>query len=335
MVVIDSTTGAKCDDGDSVRFIDFDGELLDYEIEEWNGGSSNSIVWVEVGSIWSSVDTQLYLYYNNTAATDEQDITGTWDSSFICVQHLNESSGHHLDSTSNNNDSTDTTVVKQGNATGMADGCDDFESGNTDYVRQPTVGDLNTFTIECWINPESLSANIEFIGKSSEFDGIIYTNGSTYFGMDAGGTCIGDAGDVDTGAWYYFVATSDGTDIHAILGNTTSGTVLGEGSGAATANLDSDYHIGNRMGAAVHFDGLIDEVRISNVERSDSYINATYHTINQTSGFLTIASETSVADTGDEPYPPDVVSEAITYNGYISGTTLTLNYTDGMGQRQR
>ncbi len=66
--------------GEDLRFIDSDGStVLSHEIEEWNE-SGTSYVWVKVPQIdGSSTSDQIWMYYDNTLASDGQVVAGVWD----------------------------------------------------------------------------------------------------------------------------------------------------------------------------------------------------------------------------------------------------------------
>src|SRR3989344_4209453 len=100
------------DAGQDIRFVDANGTAsLSYEIEAWNE-SGTSLVWVNVPQIASGSTTDyIWMYYNNTGATDNQDASGVWDSSFKGVWHLKETlggAGAIIDSTSSPGNDTDT-----------------------------------------------------------------------------------------------------------------------------------------------------------------------------------------------------------------------------------
>ncbi|MCK4830216.1 DUF2341 domain-containing protein, partial [bacterium] len=100
LVVIDSTVGAKCDGGNSIRFLDTDNSTeYYYEIEEWNA-SGNSFVWVKIPRIESASDTVFLMYYGNSDASDNQTPTGVWDANYRVVLHMADYS------TTQTNDST-------------------------------------------------------------------------------------------------------------------------------------------------------------------------------------------------------------------------------------
>jgi hypothetical protein len=79
-------------DGTDLRFVDEDGVTeLKYHIENWNT-TGNSHVWVNVTSIDGSSSTDnIWMYHGNSAASDVQDESGTYDASYVMVQHLEES----------------------------------------------------------------------------------------------------------------------------------------------------------------------------------------------------------------------------------------------------
>jgi hypothetical protein len=106
----------------------------------------------------STQDTLLYMYYGNASADNQENAEGVWDSHYGMVQHLEETSGTHFDSTSFNNDGT-TVVVTDQDAPGKIDGADEF-GGADDYVRVPNDASLQfgegSFTAEAWIYPSSV-----------------------------------------------------------------------------------------------------------------------------------------------------------------------------------
>ena len=116
------------------------------------------IAWVQVPGLSSSEDTTLYMYFGNSAAGDQQDVTGAWDSHFVMVQHLEETSGTHFDSTANHNDGT-TVVVTNQDAAGQIDGADELD-GADDHIRVPNAASLQfgegSFTAEAWIYPNAV-----------------------------------------------------------------------------------------------------------------------------------------------------------------------------------
>ena len=87
--------------GDDIVFTNQDGTVvLAHEIDYYNSGTLQA--WVNVTSLSSTTDTVLYMYFGNATCPNQENPTGVWGSSFVMVQHMQETSGVHYDSTSNN-----------------------------------------------------------------------------------------------------------------------------------------------------------------------------------------------------------------------------------------
>lgn len=92
--------------GNDIVFTNADGTtILPYEIEKYNSSSGELVAWVNVPSLSASVDTELYIYYGNSSATNLQNAAGVWDSNYKMVQHA-KGSGQMDESTSNGNSGT-------------------------------------------------------------------------------------------------------------------------------------------------------------------------------------------------------------------------------------
>ncbi len=113
------------DDGDDILFTNFDNTTkLSHEIEQYTNTTGYLTAWVNV-NVTSATDTIIYMYYNNPLATNQEDITGTWNTNFQGVYHIHDD---FLDSTSNSNDGTNLGMVDSlGN---IADG--EFGDGTFD-----------------------------------------------------------------------------------------------------------------------------------------------------------------------------------------------------------
>ena len=139
-------------DGDDILFTAADGTTkLNHEIEKYNPATNELYIWVQVPTISGTVNTEIYMYYGNGSAANQQSVAATWDDDFVMVQHLQETSGTHFDSTSQNNDGTPLNGVVQ-TATGKIDGADAFDMVD-DYVDVPDSTSLRVvaMTLEAWV----------------------------------------------------------------------------------------------------------------------------------------------------------------------------------------
>ncbi len=99
-------------DGRDIRVTKSDGTTeLPREVVFYNASTHKGEIHIKyTGTLSSSTDTSIYIYYGNASTSDyatnaTYGAENVWDSNYLAVYHLNEPSGHHLDSTSNNKDS--------------------------------------------------------------------------------------------------------------------------------------------------------------------------------------------------------------------------------------
>ncbi len=78
-------------DGFDIAFTGSNGSTkLDHEIEKYDGGTGELVAWVRV-RLSASQDKNIYMYYGNATAGDQQNATGVWNASYISVYHMKES----------------------------------------------------------------------------------------------------------------------------------------------------------------------------------------------------------------------------------------------------
>jgi len=288
--------------GQDIRFVDADDmTLLDHEIELWNEAGS-SYVWVRVPQVDASSTTDyIWMYYDNPAAADGQNAAGVWDTDFKMVQHLNETSGPHTDSTSNTNDSAIVDVQPpQGGPGGQIDGADLFSAASTDNIDvtdDPTlnVGAGETLTVEAWFRTSTTGTFQHIASKEvapgAGWDLMVWDSNQARFTVydDAmappNATAMGGAAVTDNN-WHYIVGRWNRalSNVRVFVDGTSVGTgtnALLAGSSFANAQ---PFVIGEEGDAnrGFNFDGAIDEVRFSKVFRSNDWIQAQYLSMSDT-----------------------------------------------------
>ena len=306
-------------DGNDFVFASSDNTIqYNHEIEYYNSSSGELVAWVNVTSLSSNANTTLYIYYGNPGASNQQNPTAVWDSGYVMVQHLHETSGTHYDSTSNNNDGTPHNGLIQ-NTMGLIDGADEFD-GYNDYIDCGSDSSLDItdkITIEAWVNHDGASYQQRVLSKAvwTSYGICIGSNENNNHALlrTSKGTLNSDF-QVSTVGWHYIVGTYNASAggnnakiyVDGVLYNSTSWT------GSLGANTYSVIIGSNPAFDVVWFDGMIDEVKISNVDRDDNWISTAYNNHYTPSLFYTVGDE--------ELYtPPD--DPILTEEEPLDGTT--------------
>jgi hypothetical protein len=288
--------------GYDIRFVLEDGTLLSYERERHDSSNEKAEYWVKIPNVSSSEDTMFYMYYNNPFADDGANPTNVWDSNYKGVYHLNQdpsgTAPQIKDSTTNYNDGTSNgSMTSDDLVEGQIDGALDFD-GSNDYIemggdeKTSSLAIQNICTYEVWFKSfEDKNANIisQRENYPSHGRGIsLNTSNIVMFWSRDGGDNWKDVTTTYTlNTWIHVVGTQD-NDVISIYVN---GNFIG--SLTMSGNIGGRYYSYHRIGDytddSLFFNGIIDEVRISNVVRSSAYIKATYNSDMNT--LLTIGDE--------------------------------------------
>jgi hypothetical protein len=287
-------------DGGDIIFVSSNGAKLDHEIELYDPSSGSLVAWVEVPFISSTIDTKIYMYYGNSIASNQQNPRGTWASDYILVQHLEEISGTRYDSTSYaNNAATYGSVSKS--PTGKIDGADNFASSGYERVSSDFLP-TSAIAVEMWFRPSSYSPTIwtKFINTGpTTTTGIIGSQTSLSsdkwclsLSWDSGTTRFSTGDIVSNYGWIHVAITWNGTYCYAYV----NGVKTNEGPCTGTPDwTNKPLILGANLSGGERFSGTLDEIRISNVALSESWIKASYSSQNEPSAFCSIGIEEQFA----------------------------------------
>lgn len=274
--------------GQDLRFVDADGvRILSHEIERWDE-SGTSYVWVKVPLIQGDTAGSIWLYYGNAAAPDGQNASDVWSNGYVMVHHLSEMSGNHHDSTAYHNDSSTVSVTTQGSAPGKIAGADEIRRASSDSIWvQPSasLGLVDELTVSVWIAsdfgaPSGFQPVVAkgqtyhgwnyWLGTVSDSVAFLYANPTgTYF------TYAGPVGAVPAGQWHDIAATYSRSGTLGDLSVFVDGSVSASWSGIAPVLLANSEQL--QIGGDTcpsNYDGFVDEIRISSVVRSVSWMAA-------------------------------------------------------------
>ena len=331
---------AKCAGGANLRFADSDGNMLMHEIDTWDA-SGESLVWVKVPSL--TKETVIKVLYGYKGAGEQPAVTASdvWSNGYVGVWHLGESALPMKESSGVSTGFTSAggsgIVYASAGKIGKAV---DFSGGNSSArLIADDDDDLDGFvdcTFEVWTKQDAApdrSMGIFEKRKSSKEDNsyYIYNNHSstapTKDGRNVFTACTngteGVTYPVGTGSnmmpvwgqWCHQVFVRDATGTHRGFGY-----VNGTKSGTVTQKTDPIYasaqplHLGNNHSGA-QFGGSIDEARISNVARSEDWVNASYDTV-AGDGFAVFFATQNDWSSYSHRF-------TVSFDGYAGETTLT------------
>ena len=299
------------------------------------------VAWVRIPSLSAVTDTEIYMYYGNAGASNQENVTDVWDANFKMVQHMddNPNTSSTTDSTSNNNDGAklaannplETISGKAGDAQVFA---------GDDYITKaaPSFIDDTAGSVEQWVKFSDLTqshtvVNINVEGAFDDEFLFMYYRGSVinykvYAMLIVGGVtsfvASSDANLITDTDWHHWVVTSDSSTLRFYLDgvevtmNFTTGANSGQWMASAT---DADIlSIGavKRAAPALDLKGTVDEVRISDTARSADWIQTSYNNQSNPSDFITLGLQET------ELTAPTVTTAAATS---VEETTATLNGT--------
>ncbi|HMA06032.1 MAG TPA: DUF2341 domain-containing protein [Methanomicrobiales archaeon] len=298
--------------GNDILFTASDGVTkLPHEIEGYTSNNGALVSWVKVPSLSSSADTVIFMYYKNPGAPSQQNAVNVWTNGYAGVWHLGETSGTtRHDSTANNNDLVESGGPIANSTSGKIGGAANFVRASTQYLwitdaAQTGLDITGPITLEAWAladenttppyqifdksrgttcgsgdPPYFLRLNDPVAGAFCECFVVSGVCGTNPTDAQPGGVTI------STGAWYFLAGTYDGSFSRVYRNGVQTDSVS---SSSGIFNSNGGFYIGSQVNAQ-YFDGLIDEARVSNVNRSVQWLATEYNNQNSPASFSTIES---------------------------------------------
>ena len=319
------------DSGEDLRFIDSDGVTkLEHEIEMWNE-TGTSYVWVKVPRIDSGSTTDhIWMYYGNPSAMDGQDRNNVWDSNYVTVQHLDETSrtsgsdNDHLDSTSNGHDLEAYLNGSHLDVSGYIGSAVEFDGFN-EYIY--SAGDEfdatdEVGTLELLVKADNTTSTSSIFSTLENRDRAIWIDAGQFnAGMSTGlfSSVELRGGSVDT-EWHHVVFSWDINKgelylyVDGALVDNHTGSSWSTSFRFPSTNYGHFEFLNLNFPLRGYFDGMMDEIRVSSIVRSEGWNDAQYRSM--TDAFV------SFDGTGPYPYRQKITLDAGT-SSFPPGYTAT------------
>ena len=311
------------DDRKKIAIYGSDSKQYYAEIERWDSANKEAWLWVRVPEVSSTQGTVLTFCYDaahsenttfvgDTGSTSAQKV---WDENYIAVWHMaQDPAGGAMDaikdSTSNANHATSWGSMTASNIVdGQVGNALYFDDTDGQYLSfSPVVTSAWTAEITAHPKNHTLSTDGYLV-----FDGKGIAQADSYWCLlnDDDVQIKGDELLLDAG-YVNIAATYDGNSAFHIY---KDGSVNDNGDHASNFwRLDNKYFIARgSMGNCA--EGIIDEVRISDINRSAAWIKATYHS----------SSDNLILFGTDEDTPPQIIN-TLSADGEGDGTTVFLSW---------
>lgn len=269
---------------------------LNFEIERYNGSTGEYDAWIKAGTVSHTVDTVIYQGYGDASITTSQEnITGTWDANFLAVYHLKDGTTLSAASSTGSNNGTASNTPTAG--AGQIDGCGSFASASSQSITLGTGMAPTAVTMEAWVNatslPNAYNTAIARDGVSNFWAIYVKSTGKLAIYVTATGNVSYDgtgSHTLSTGTWTYLAGTySTGAGLVGYFNNASDQTAAANGTlttGAVATSIANDPANAGRF-----WNGLIDEVRISNVARGVDWLLTSYNSQKSPSTFYTLGAE--------------------------------------------
>jgi RHS repeat-associated protein len=322
---------------------------LPFELESYSPTTGAVVYWVKLPTVSHTTDAVFYVFYGNSAISTNQSYkTNVWNSAYKGVWHLpNGTTLTANDSTSNGNNGT---ITNASAATGQIDGA--VGLGPSEYIDVGNNPSLritgNALTLEAWIktsesNPSQYERILakEVSGNADPYMvyGLWRTAGTNLvnFGRATGGSgtlaAVTTAASLSMGAWTHLVGTYDGSNLKIYLNGSLDSQTSATGNIVST---NQNMVIGaDTAGGGENFNGIMDEVRISDSARSADWIATEYNNQSSPSTFYSVGSSSSgtisVAITALSPSSANandtIVVHGVNFGSAQGGSTISLNGT--------
>jgi hypothetical protein len=286
-------------DGDDLLFTSADGVTkLAHEIETYSASKKLLVAWVNVPQLSATGDTQIYLYFGNPIAGNQENNSALW-SSYEAVYHLQndtlDAAGKHHAT----DHRTDRTTGKIG--MGRESGSD--ASDHLDLGDWSATSGTSQFTGQAWVKIDQLNnSDGRIFAKatdSGDEDHVWMLSVYNYPGQgdhhfrfriktgtsnSNGTTVVVGQENIHTNTWYLVSTVYTGSEMKIYINGKLDAST--SKSGNIRVNSWSNWTHNNPEGHDRGLDGTLDEIRFSFTARSEGWLRTEFNNQSNPAGFI-------------------------------------------------
>lgn len=265
---------------------------IPWEFESWDATNGIIIAWVQIPTLSHTADTVFYCLYGDSGVSTQQN-TGSyspanvWDTNFFSVNHFpNGSSLSLADSTSTDTWNTNVNALPAA-VSGLIGGAASFpyySAYGTSSITGTAGFPSNYITISFWLYIATApAAGINIVNDGGPYFKISIDSSSrlAFYYYNGGTTASSSA--LSASTWYFVTATVTNGVGGALYLNASSVATVGSGGIAGPPN---NANILFQLGTANSGAYYMDELQISKIGRSASWITSEYNNQKASSTFL-------------------------------------------------
>ncbi len=281
--------------GADIRFSQSDGMTpLSYEIERWDSGNKIAEIWVRTDVLGNNDQQYITMYWDNDVPSESDGATVFETSnSFVGVWHLNDAARLD-DATSNDNTATNSGTE---NVSGISSNAVNFDGQDYIDISPLAFSSVdNKITVELWQygnptaqpqnnrlvwamqteNYRTLNIIIPWSDEDIVFDaGNYVSGGNSYFQRIHK---LASSPSQYEGQWNHWVFTKNANEARMRMYLNGELWHYVDTSKTYPINIDYIFRLGADHNDDLNYNGYLDEFRVSNNERSASWIKLSYET---------------------------------------------------------
>lgn len=258
------------EDGSDLRFFAADGKTaLPYQIEKFDALNELALIWVQVPKLSAAKSDFISMKYGNPQAAAAQDAKAVYDANYVAVYHF-EAPGVPKDQTANaNNAAQSTAEYRPASVIGGGVG---FKGAQKIVI--PASPSLkfgeSGFTFSAWVKIAAPQRDAVLFARQdgAEAVSVHFDQSKVYARIARGGKTqeTPRTSELVPGAWHHLAVTGGTRVVLYVDGRETAAL------DAATPALAGDIVLGAPAAGGNFFTGELDEVELSNIARSASWI---------------------------------------------------------------